>query len=71
MSSRVEECKNAKCKRPFAVSECGSMPVADWEEIDCPHCQHGYGRRASTTYFTAPLTTEQEEAYKRGELKYL
>ena len=63
----IECCK--RCKRPFAVTACGKFPMADWEDIVCPYCNHSYERRASTTFSSSALTPEQEAAYAKGDLK--
>ena len=40
------------------------------EDIDCPSCSHVNGTESISGYFqTALLTPEEEEAYRKGELK--
>jgi hypothetical protein len=66
----IEECPS--CKRPFSVTASGDYPWKENAIIACPHPHCEYSRstaRVRFDYDTAPLTPEQEEAYRAGRLK--
>jgi DNA-directed RNA polymerase subunit RPC12/RpoP len=67
---RIQKC--SKCGHLFSVAQIGGgVPGGlEPEDIDCPSCSHVNGTESISGYFqTALLTPEEEEAYRKGELK--
>ena len=65
--SRIDECGNDECRRPFYVSEFGGqMPgTKESEEITCPHCGWTKTERSNGVFRTSALSDEAEAEYLR------
>lgn len=68
--SRIDECGNDDCRRPFHVSEVGIKTAGgkEPEEITCPHCGWTTTERSLGVFRTSPLSAEDEAEYllKKG-----
>ncbi len=56
--SRIDECGNDECGRPFHVSEIGGqMPgTKESEVITCPHCGWTKTEHSNGAFRTSPLS---------------
>jgi hypothetical protein len=64
--ARFEDCRT--CKKPFTITAAWAGPMADDEDIICPHCQAVWGTEKTAGVFrTFKLTVEQHREHRHAK----